>query len=991
MKFILQRPIATFMIALAFLILGLVASFQIPTALLPNIPVPEITIQVSYPNQTARNLETNVIRQLRNQLQQIAQLKDIETEARDGFGLLKLKFEYGVSTDLAFIEANEKIDMAMNFLPRDLPRPRVIKASTSDIPVVFLSVSIPNNNSQEAFLDLSEFSFNVLKRRIEQLPDIAIADISGHLFAEVQIQPNLAKLQSLGLDQGSIVQAINNNNFEIGDLLIEDGIYQYNLRFSSPLQNKEDLENIRINHNQNIYRLKDLAKVKIVPEQIRGASSTNKDRAIQIALIKQAEASVYEMNEKLSEFILEIEKEYPHLKFETHQDQTTLLKLSIDNLKSSLILGGILAIVIIFVFMQDLKSPVIIGVSIPLALIISFFLLYIFGLSINIISLSGLILGVGMMIDNSIIVIDNITQKLNEGFSIFEACKRGTSEIISPLVSSVLTTCMVFFPLVFLSGVTGALFYDQALAVAIGLVSSLLVAIFVIPSIYLQIHKKTKKQSLKKDILAHWYKKGFAIFYTKKYLTLTIALGFLGCALFLFKHLEFNKLPQLEEQEMRIKVDWNKNVGVEDNLEKSQLLLEDIKDITYVVEAAEQRYLLQREPTQNFSETQIYLKASSPTHLENVKKEILKRVENTSWVVDFLPPKNIFQYVFGDEENELTAEITSREKIELPYESEINSIEKLLPFAIQETPMQNIYNLQIKHENLLLYQVDYQKLIDEVKTVLQRNFVSELRNVQRFIPIRMGYEETNMQKSLQSNFVLNQNNQLIPLYQLVEVKKEIQYKSIHGKRSGEFLKILPQEEVKITHQLLEKTKNKFASSPYNINFSGSFLEKGNLLNELLGVIGVSIVLLYLIMAAQFNSLTQPLIILTEIPIDIGGSLVLVWLFGGDINLMTGIGIVVMSGIVINDSILKIHTMNQLKASGLSMDEAILEGGKRRLKPILMTSITSILALLPFLFIGGLGADLQKPLALAVIGGLAVGTFISLYFLPILYKWFSKDQ
>jgi len=989
MKFILKRPIATFMFAIAFLMLGVVASFQIPTALLPTIPVPEITVQVSYPSQTARNIETNVIRQLRNQLQQIAQLKEIETESRDGFGLLKLKFEYGVSTDLAFIEANEKIDMAMNFLPRDLPRPRVIKAATSDIPVVYLSLSNPANSSNEAFLDLSEFTFNILKRRIEQMPDIAIADISGHLFAEVQIVPNIARLQSLGVDQEVLIQAINNNNFEIGDLLIQDGIYQYNLRFSAPLQNKKDIENIRLNVENNIYLLSDLAEVKMVSEQIRGASSTNTERAIQIALIKQADASVYEMNEKLEDFITKIQEEYPYLKFQTHQDQTTLLKLSIDNLKSTLLLGGVLAILIIFVFMQDLKSPIIIGLSIPLALVISFLLFYLFGLSINIISLSGLILGVGMMIDNSIIVIDNITQKLEEEKSLFSACAEGTSEIISPLVSSVLTTCMVFFPLVFLSGITGALFHDQALAVAIGLVSSLLVSIFVIPSIYLQIHQKTKTKIKKKDWLTNWYKSGFHIFYKKKYITLAIAFLFLCLGVFFFQHLAFNKLPRLKESDMRIEIDWNKNIGVEENLKKTQALFKEIKDIRYVIEAAEQRYLLQREPTQNFSETQLYVQAKSPTHLEEVKNELAKRIQNSNAVIDFLPPRNIFQYIFGGDEEELIAEITAREKIEVPSENEISKIQSLIPFSTQNMPLQNIYNLQIKHDNLLLYKVDYSRLINEVKTVLQRNFVSELRNVQRFIPIRMGYNENDIQQSLQNNFVLNQDKQLIPLYQLVDVKKEVQYKSIHGKRAGEFIKIIPSEDVKITPLLIEETQSKFATSNYSINFSGSFLEKDKLFKELLGVISVSILLLYFIMAAQFNSLTQPLIILAEIPIDIGGSLLLVWLFGADINLMTGIGIVVMSGIVINDSILKIHTMNQLKAQGLTIDEAILEGGKRRLKPILMTSITSILALLPFLFIDGLGADLQKPLALAVIGGLSVGTFISLFFLPILYKWFTK--
>lgn len=212
-KFLINRPIAVFMATLAFLLLGVVSSSRIPTSLMPNIPIPEITVQVSYPNNTTRELETNLVRPLRNQLLQVGNLKDIVSETRDGFANLKLTFEYGTNTNLAFIEVNEKVDASLNYLPRDLERPKVIKASATDIPIVNLTVSLKENFSQEKFLELSDFVETVLKKRIEQLPDIALADISGLTKPEILITPNIQKLQSLGIGINELINAFKQNTF----------------------------------------------------------------------------------------------------------------------------------------------------------------------------------------------------------------------------------------------------------------------------------------------------------------------------------------------------------------------------------------------------------------------------------------------------------------------------------------------------------------------------------------------------------------------------------------------------------------------------------------------------------------------------------------------------------------------------------------------------------------------------------------------------------
>jgi len=475
-------------------------------------------------------LETNVIRPLRNQLLQVSHLEDVRTETRDGVATLRLLFAHNTDTDYAFIETNEKVDAALNSLPRDIERPTVIKASATDIPIVNLTVSAKGAYSDEKFLALSDFTESVLKKRIEQLPDVAIADMSGQATPEIIVTPDTEKVRGLGITNDLLINAIQQNNFELGNLLVQDGIYQYNFKFSNPLRTKEDIENIYLSLNERLFQLKDLAEVALLPEQERGLVYYNGERSIVLAIIKQADANVYNMKGTLGKLTQAFTKDYPQLEFHTNQDQTQLLKLSIDNLKSSLWIGTSLAILIMFFFIRDIKSPLIIAVSIPVSLIVSLLLMYVCGLSINIISLSGLILGVGMMIDNSIIVIDNITQKLREGHPLGEACIQGTNEVITPLISSVLTTCSVFLPLLFLSGITGALFHDQAIVVTIGLGASLIVSIMVIPTIF-KVLQDTKlpfgkwlQPKIQSSQVENTYEKGYRFFFRHPWVVYGIAL-----------------------------------------------------------------------------------------------------------------------------------------------------------------------------------------------------------------------------------------------------------------------------------------------------------------------------------------------------------------------------------------------------------------------------------------------------------------------------------
>ena len=421
-RFLLQRPIAVLMAFTACFIVGLVTYFTIPVSLLPDIAIPEITVQISGQNTSARELENTVVKPVRLQLMQVAGLRDIHSETRDGAGIIRLSFDFGTNTDLAFIEVNEKIDAAMNYLPREVERPRVVKASATDIPVFCLNLTLKTIENDEAFLDLCQFAETVIKRRIEQLPEVAMVDITGILGRQLQIVPDMKLLDMADITLNDLESALSANNIEPGSMTVRDGYYEYNIKFSTLLRTPEDVQNIYIRKNDRIFQIKDLAKVAVVPEKETGLSLANGERAVTLAVIKQADENMDNMKEALAEVTDYFKSIYPDIEFTITRNQTELLDYTISNLKQNLSLGFLFICIVAILFLGDVKSPAVIGLSMVVSIIISFLFFYLFNMSLNIISLSGLILALGMMIDSSIIVTENIAQYRAKGDNLEEAC-----------------------------------------------------------------------------------------------------------------------------------------------------------------------------------------------------------------------------------------------------------------------------------------------------------------------------------------------------------------------------------------------------------------------------------------------------------------------------------------------------------------------------------------------------------------------------------------
>ena len=448
-KKLITRPIAATMSVIAIMVMSLVAMGYLPVSLMPAINIPQITVQVAAPGMSVREIDNVLLKPLKNQLSQVAGLKNITAEARADIGTIYMDFEPDCNIDIVFIDVNEKMDRAITSLPKDVERPKVIKASVTDIPAFYLNLSLKNGipgkegELREAgieFSELGQFARDVISKRIEQLPQTAMVDISGVVTPELLCIPNYAKLTSMGADISLLEQAINNNNVSLGALSIKDGQYRYSIHFDARIISKEDIENIYIKHDGRIYQFKELCEIVQRPAKRSGLVRSKGDPAISMAIIKQNDAKMEDLQQSIATLIDDLEKEHPNIRFELTRDQTKLLTYSIDNLGSNLLVGGILAALVIFLFMKDLRSPMLIVVTIPLSLVITLLAFHLLGISLNIISLSGLVLGTGMIVDNSIIVIDNISQKWRSGMKLDDSIAEAVSEVFTPMLSSVLNS-----------------------------------------------------------------------------------------------------------------------------------------------------------------------------------------------------------------------------------------------------------------------------------------------------------------------------------------------------------------------------------------------------------------------------------------------------------------------------------------------------------------------------------------------------------------------
>lgn len=968
---------------LAFAILGVTSLVNTPIILMPEIDVPNLKIKINEPNYSSNELESLIVKPIRKQLLQVSNLEDLDSKTSNGMAIIDVIFEHGVDLDYAFIEVNDNLDKVMSSLPKEANRPILIKSSSSDIPLLFVNIPYPKNESR---VDFSSYINDVVKKRLEQNKSISYIDITGVYSPQIVINPKVNTLERLNISIKDIEKTINKNNSTLGSFKIKDGHYILDVLFEPTISDVESIKNLYIVTKKGSFQLKEVAKVSLGSRDRKGLFYNNRKEALSLAVYSKKSSKIHDTKKEVINYLEKLKEENQKLSYSISEDQTNLLKISINNLVNSMFTGVFLAVFIVFVFIREPKLALIIGVVIPISLVISFLFLKLLGITINIVSLSGLIVGIGMMIDNSLIVIDNITQYQVKENSFLDSCSKGVYEVIKPLLSSLLTTCAVFLPLIYLSGIPGVLFYDQAVTIIVSLTVSYLTSIILLPTLFTFLKINVKKQ--RSSILQKIYLYSFDFLFGRKKTVIFLGLIIFILGLFLSVKIDKQKLPNIRYDNFDLFINWNESIGTKDNLSRTIEVSKQINasSAKYI---GEQDYLAPVKGYLSTNESSMFIQTKSYNESQKMKKKI-KHFLHTKYknsIFKISNSKNLFEQLFPKEEVNLLA-IIPNDIDEYILEGLIQEINEKFPLTkIKIDNKVDYIKIEIDINKLLLYKVDLEVLLSKLYSFLGSNKISVLKTTNQYLPIFIKNKEDDILLTINSLYVNSRESVKVPIKSIISLKKQRQRQNIYANTYTDYIPLII--DTKNEEEVISLIKSKIGK---DLKFKGKYFEDKDFIKELSIILIIVICLLYFILAAQFESLRQPLIILSEIPITLGMTIIILYFMGFTLNIMSMTGLIIVLGIIINDSILKVDAINKSRyLFGMSIMEAIHSAGKKRLNAILMTSLTTIFAMTPIFFTSGIGYDLQKPLAVVVITSMLIGTIVSIYYVPIIYWFLTKKK
>lgn len=1004
-KFFIHRPISVLMAFAALTIIGAIVCFNLPISMLPDFSVPEIVVKINDENVSARELENSRTAPIRHQLLQTAHLKDIESRTEDGSAIINLRFDFGTNIDLAYIEVNEKIDAVANSGGVSFSRPKVIKYNATDFPVFYLNIThLASDSLHNELLNTGNAVKNIICRRLEQIPEVSVVDVTGIPEKHILLTPNNEKLKAAGLTINDLENAMKQSNIEPLGIRVKDGYYQYNMKISSLLLSVSDIENVYIYVADRVAQLKDFCNVHEEYIQSAGGAIYNGKNEISVAIYNKNQANSRNLKQQIEKLLTEFKTDFPQLEFNISKNQTELLLFTISNLRQNLVVSLALIFLIGLFFIGDLKSSVVIMISIAVSLVVTFIPFYIFNKSLNIISLSGIILAVGMMIDNALIICENINQYQTRGLTLGSATSRGTSELIAPLLSSSLTTVAVFVPLIFLGSVAGVLFADQAFAIAWGLVVSYVVGISFLPVLYHLFFKKSAAKHLPATQTTfpralNFYNRIYNFVFAHKLPVAAATMALVALGVFLMTKTPIEKMPSIEYNEVSALVSFG-NVNETENYDNTKKVLNFTQNMCVESSAfvGGQDFMIDETGNLKPNQTEFYWRTNSFDEAQNLKLATNQFIRNNypDAVVSFYSPVTLFDKLFASNDPDISAHFSNEQ-----HNSTIDEINTINALAQPLSQTCNVVTSELKHtRSLAVNRQSMQQFgvsLSEIKTDVKRHFsisdVMVINSAGEFLPVSVKGHEKNLEQFVATAALSHKDSKGnvidIPYRLLLSIVPEQNPKTIYAGKDDEYVP-LNFFEVEDCKQVCNQCQT-IAQQINNekVTLSGQFFENRDMMQRLIYVLLVSIILMYFILCAQFEDFVQPLIVLAEIPIDIFLTCIVLYAAGQTLNLMSAIGIIVSCGIVVNDSILKIDTINKLRASGMELHQAVHTAGLRRVKAILMTTLTTIGAVLPVLFANDAGSQMQAPLSVAIIGAMTFGTAVSIYIIPIIYTAVAK--
>ena len=1013
--FSVKRPIFATMVTLIIVIIGSVSLDRLRIDYLPTIELPALDIRTQYDGASPEVMERLVTQILEEIVATVPGVEEMTSQSSEGSSRITVRFAWNTDIDTAAMDVMSKIEDEINELPDEIVRPRIRKFDIGSFPVVLLGIS-----SDLDPVELTQLIENQIRYRFARIPGVAQVDVWGGFDREVRIELDPDKIKALGLSFDKVIQAIRNANLELPAGRIEKGRFEVTLSLPSEFTDLDQIRNTIISRQDStLVRLGQIAEVKDTFTKLRRVIRVNGQRGIRVAIRKQANANTVEVSKQILAEIESANQFFPRIHIVPVLNQGNFIERSIANVIQSVLYGGGLAIVVLLFFLRSILSTMIISLSIPISIIATCTLIYFGGFTLNLMSLGGLALGVGMMVDSSIVVLENIYRRRNEHEEDpVEASVKGAMEVAPAIVASTITTLVIFLPLIFVRGVAGVLFQELAYVVMFSLICSLLVALSLVPMLSARFMTTTfRKKELESNFAGrlaarseHLYQRfnnqyrDFLLWVLRyRLMTIIAAIAALAASLLLIPYIGTEFIPPSDEGQ--VQVSGEMAIGTRlDLIDRQSRVMEEIvstsvpETISSVVSVGSTG---SRPNSMSRSQITLSLKPANERKRSNtqIADDLRARLDGkvSAMKIRTRAPQGQFllERILGGNDG-LTIEVRGFElsileelvqQVSLAVEG-ISGITDLETDKLAGIPRQEI---QIDRDKIGDLGLNISDVAKAIETAVAGSKAGEFRvdgNSYRIFVQLKDAEKRSIDEILDLTLT-TPDNQTVPLRSFVTTRSGIGPILIDRRNQQRRVMITANVAGRDMGSVAQEAQSRLDQIPrpigYDLRVTGAWEEQQKSFNELMVSLILALILVYMVLACQYESLINPLVVMMSVPLAAVGVLITLFLTHTTLNLQSYIGCIMLGGIVVNNAILLVDQASQLVENGMLVRDAVAEAGRRRLRPILMTTLTTILALFPLALGMGEGAEAQAPLARAVIGGLAGSTLITLVLIPAVYS------
>ncbi|WP_432633705.1 efflux RND transporter permease subunit [Brachyspira sp.] len=1012
LELVVKRPVSVFMGMIAVLILGFVSLTKLSVDFLPDMELPYITVRTTYENAGPEEVEKSVTRIIENAVATVSGIKNITSTSKEGESTVFVEFNWKTDLANATADIREAIDSAKNSLPDDAESPTVLKFSTDTMPM--MEIAFFGTDNLGALYNLVD---NQILNKIEQASGVARAEIRGGLKTEMKVDIVLNRLHAYGLNINDIVSLLSSENQNLSGGETYEGVYKYTLRTMGEFTDEEDIENtvVALKTNDIPIKLREIGRVYQGYSDDTQIVKINGSPSVSVSVNKESGGNAVNVAKAVQNQLDGLTSILPEgVEYQILFNSADTVNESIRGVLDAAWQGGLFAIIVLMIYLWNIKTVSVIAISIPMSIIITFTLMYFMGITLNIISLSGLVLGIGMMVDNSIVVLENIFYYRNEGYGKYSSAINGTSSVALAITASTLTTIAVFLPFLFVEGQTGQLFKDLCITVTVSMIGSLFVALTIVPMLGARLITNKKIESLIPiekffnekfhDKIKNIYTKilNYSIKNKLKVFIPSLSAAFIVIILGLI-FIGKEGFPTTDEGQF--KLDITMPVGTK-SAQTQTFVTRMEKDIEIAMGEDFNRMQSRVESgsDENSAEIRVQLREKS----EGRKKSLDEYMEIARNVLSSYPAQinisAVSTTVIGGGGNNNSGQSIKIELIGDDLDksteianniinaiSEVNGIREPRLSRDDSNPELKIY---VNREIAAKMGINVNTIANIVKTSFAGTTATTMTpsgsdvtdidvKVQLGEPDRLNIDDIN-------RLMIPTASGMTPISSIATVERSYGPTEIERKDSARITTITASGYGRALNEIIFDIQNKiknevFIPSGFSVNYSGDFEDMNEAFGQLLQALILALVLVYSIMASQFESFIAPFVIAFAVPFGFAGSLIALFLGRQTLNVYSAIGFIVLIGIVVNNGIVLIDYMNRLMAEKkISGDEAALESGARRLRPVLMTTLTTILGLLPMALASGSGNEMYQPLSLSILGGLIVSTAFTLIIVPTVY-------